>query len=181
MGLIPVWMCVSLCVFVPEYIGMGWVLAQLALLESCLTYSKCCVRGCVCCREARGSSVGVTCSRREAEMSWLVACGSRADAVCGWLALNLAWLMRVESSSTHGAGTSRRSNTCSHTTSWEYRGKTEADTSSSLLLVWTNWQAFFLYLFCYFLLHKAYNSVFLLKDQVTVFHVFKHYYQLSVL
>lgn len=75
------------------------------------------------CWEARGSSVGVTCSRREAEMSWLVACGSRADAVCGCLALNLAWLMRVESSSTHGAVTSCRSTTCSHTTSWEYRGK----------------------------------------------------------
>lgn len=53
---------------------------------------------CVCVLKARGSRAGVTFSRREAEMSRLVACGSwAAAAVCAWLALNLACLMRVES------------------------------------------------------------------------------------
>lgn len=53
---------------------------------------------CACVLKARGSRAGVTFSRREAEMSRLVACGSwAAAAVCAWLAVNLACLMRVES------------------------------------------------------------------------------------
>lgn len=85
--------------FFSEYIGIGDILGYVWLyirdvFARCGVLSVC---ECVCVLKARGSRAGVTFSRREAEMSRLVACGSwAAAAVCAWLALNLACLMRVE-------------------------------------------------------------------------------------
>lgn len=86
------------------------------VLDSHVKYGVFCV--CECVWGATSSSVGVICSRREAEMSWLAACGSRAAAVSGWPALNLAWLMRVESRAHVVQRQAAGWNVCSYTTKW---------------------------------------------------------------
>lgn len=79
-------MCVRLCVFVPEYIGMGWVLAQLGLLESRLTYSKCCVCGCVCAERPGVPVSGSLAAAGKLKChDWLPAALGPTLSVAGWL------------------------------------------------------------------------------------------------
>lgn len=79
-------MSVSLCVFVPEYIGRSYVLARFGLLEGCSTYDIFCVCECVC---AEGPGVPVLGSFAAAGKlkchDWLPAALALLLSAAGWL------------------------------------------------------------------------------------------------